>query len=403
MRTSRMVRAALLAALAVGSVSTTARAQSLTSIRGLGYPLVPTDARSEALGGLGIGLQGFGVPLINPAAPAGVFRRGAVVSVSTQDRDVALGELSDQVGTTRFPLLRVIYPIGDVVLTAGYGGYLDQSWGLVREGEDQVGSATVGYRDIVQSTGGIGQFLLGAAMPLGERLAVGASLGTHTGRQRVTYVRRFDSTAVGQFDPFSEARSWRYSGLVAQAGARWDPIDPVRLGVSVTWAGTLTADSSEGRAVRREIDLPLQVAGGVSAYLAPGLLAAVSGRWSDWSVAESAVDLPYAVDVAPPVDTWEVGGGLEWDDPDSRATRHFPIRLGAQYRQLPFPFGTEQPTEWLAGGGVGMRVGSDPSNPVALVDLTVQRGERSAAGGAVTEDLTETMWRVALSISLFGN
>lgn len=391
------------AMIGLGLGASSANGQSLTSIRGLGHPLLPADARSEILGGLGIGLQGFSAGLADPTAPAGLYRRGAVVAVSAVDRDVTLGDDSDQIGTTRFPLIRVLYPVGDLVLTAGYGGYLDQSWGLVREGEEVLGSGTVGYRDLVRSTGGVGQIQVGAAMPLGDRFAIGATLGAHTGSQRITYVRSFDTTSVATLDPFSEALAWRYSGPVAQIGARWDPIDPVRVAVNVTWAGALSADSTEGRAGSREVDLPLQVGAGASAYLAPSLLAAVSGRWSGWGGSGAAVELPFAGTTGTAQDTWELGGGLEWDNPESRAARHFPIRVGAQYRQLPFSFGDEQPTEWLAGAGLGMRVGSDAANPIARVDLTVQRGERTAAGGPTLGDLTESLWQASLSVSLFGN
>jgi hypothetical protein len=146
------------------------------------------------------------------------------------------------------------------------------------------------------------------------------------------------------------------------------------------------------------------VAGGASGFLVPGLLAAVSGRWSGWSGTDAgAIGLPGMEPGASSRDTWEVGGGLEWTAVRPAAPRHFPVRVGVQYRQLPFPFADEAPSELFWGAGAGLRVGADPANPLALVDLGVQRGVRTASGGSAMDDLTERMWRIALSISLFGN
>ncbi|NIP78897.1 MAG: hypothetical protein GWM90_06730 [Gemmatimonadetes bacterium] len=141
----------------------------------------------------------------------------------------------------------------------------------------------------------------------------------------------------------------------------------------------------------------------MSAYLAPSLLAAVSARWSDWSGTDPRLGEDLTGTSGASRDTWEIGGGLELDNPARRATRSFPIRVGFQYRQLPFTFVTEAPTEWLVGGGLGMRLGPDLMNPLARLDLTVQRGERTAAGDALTGDLSESMWRFVLTVALFGN
>jgi hypothetical protein len=393
--------AAVVAVLAV--LAAPAVAQSVTSVQGLGYPLVPTDARADAMGGLGIGLQGFSPTLLNPASAAGVQGRGAVVSVAAVEQAASLGDASDNYGATRFPLIQVLYPMRGVVFTAGYGGYLDQSWAVVREATEMTGGQTFTYRDFVRSTGGIGELQVGLAVPIGDRLALGAALGTHTGSQRVLHQRTFDSTSLGTLQPFSVTRAARYSGPLARIGARWDPIDVLRLAASVKWAASLQADSTEGRVQDREVDLPLEVAGGVSAYLSPNLLASVSGRWTDWSTTgEVGGAVAPGIQTSEGRETWEVGGGLEYDNPARRAARSFPVRLGFQYRQLPFTFVEEAPTEWWAGGGIGMRVGPDTETPVIRVDLTVQRGERSTPAGTLGE-LTESAWRVALSLSIFGN
>jgi hypothetical protein len=404
MRAQRAFAASALALVITVGFGVEASAQSLTSTRGPGYPVLPTDARTAIMGGIGVGLHGLVSPLSNPAAHARAVRRGAVVSLEAVERNVRLGEDEDEIGTTRFPLIAVVFPVRHAVLTAGYAGYLDQSWGLLREGEQPLGETTVGFTDLMRSEGGVGQFQVGAAVPVGAHFGVGAAVGLHMGSQRVEYIRRFDTLVEGALDPYSEAMSWRYSGPMAQVGVQWDPADIVRVGATVTWAGTLVGEPTEGRAVRRELELPLQVAGGASGVLVPGLLAAFSARWSGWGGTDhEAIGLPGASGGAESRDTWELGGGLEWAPVRAGARRTYPLRAGFQYRQLPFPFAAEPPTEWFAGGGIGLRVGADPRNPLAALDLAVQRGTRTAAGDAVTGDLTERMWRFGLSLSLYGN
>lgn len=402
----RRLAVAALVGGGLGITATGAPAQSLTSVRGLGYPILPVDARTEVLGGLGVGLQGLSSSLVNPAAPARVRRRGVVATVETSNRDIRLGDATGNTETTRFPLLRLFIPVRSAVVTAAYGAFLDQSWALTRPGTADVGSGPIPYNDFIESTGGIGQARLGVALPLGEDVSVGAAVGLYTGNQRVRFVRRFDTAAVAGFQPFDETSGWRYSGPMAAIGAEAELGNVSRVGVSLTWSGVVEADSIDGRAGARELQLPLQAAAGASAYLAPRLLAAVSARWSGWSSLEDPGGVAALLGGAggPARDTWELGGGLELDDPESRDARTFPIRLGFQYRQLPFTFGGNAPDELFVGGGIGMRMGTDPENPLAMVDISVQRGTRTAAGGgAQPEDLEESVWRVALSLSLFGS
>lgn len=395
---ARTVLTLALMAGAAGSLT----GQSLTAVRGLGYPILPADARSEALGGLGIGLMGLAVPFTNPASPAGVDRRGVVVAAAATNRRSVLGDVTGRTGATRFPLIRILFPVGRVVLSGGYGTFLDQSWSVIRDGSESVGGGSISYRDVVQSVGGIGQAYLGAAAPVGDRFALGLAVGRYTGSQDVSISRVFDTTSVGLLEPYSEARTFRYGGPSVQVGFRWDPLDVLRVGGSVKWSGTLRADSLAGPVPSRDFDLPIQVAGGASAYLAPGLLAAFSGRWSGWSVTDPTGNLADPDADITSRDTWELGGGLELDNPERRALRTFPLRLGFQYRQLPFTFVSDNPREWLAGLGLGMRMGTNVDTPLARVDLTIQRGARTATGSATIPDLNEVVWRFALSISLFG-
>ncbi|MFW5947272.1 MAG: hypothetical protein ACOCUW_02160 [Gemmatimonadota bacterium] len=394
------VRSAFVAALLLVAVG--ARGQSVTSVQGLGYPMVGADARAEALGGLGIGLMGTSASLTNPASVAGTVRRGVVVSGVATERTSTLGDASAGTGTTRFPLIRLLFPMGRVVLTAGYGAFLDQSWSVARDGALTVVDQEVAYQDVVESTGGVGQAQIGAAIPVGRYLALGVAVGTYTGGQDVSLRRTFDPADIGTLEPYTEDRAVRYSGLLTRVGFRLDAGSMLRVGGSATWSGRLTADSVEGPVPGTAYDLPLQLAAGASAYLSPGLLATVSGRWSGWSGTDPSGGLGLADGDVDSRDTWELGAGLEIDDPASRAARSFPIRAGFQYRELPFSFGDESPSEWAAGLGVGLRIGPDITTPLARIDLTVQRGARTAPGSQVVPALDETFWRFVVGISIFG-
>ena len=396
---------ALWIATALFAVAGGAAAQSVTSISGLGYPIAQSDARAESLDGIGVAVKGLAVPFTNPASVARATRRGVVVSAVATEWDSSLGDLSGSSGATRFPLIRVIFPMRGVVLTGGYGAFLDQAWSVEREGTHTLSTGPVTFRDQFTSVGGVGQARLGAAIPLGDRWAVGVSIGMYTGRQDLGLTRRYDndSASIGTLQAYSETRAVQYSGTVAQVGVQWDPAEVVRVGGSVTWSGTLTADSTVGQVTTREYDLPLQVAAGASAYLAPSLLASVSGRWSGWGGTDPSGGLMETRGTVSSRDTWELGAGLELDDPERRTLYSFPLRAGFQYRQLPFTFvGDNAPTEWLASVGAGLRMGADFNTPVARIDLTVQRGARTASGSGSTPDLEETLWRFVLGVSIFG-
>src|SRR5690606_37403261 len=132
MRITRLACAALLLA----ATSATASAQSLFATRGLGVPVLPVDARGAALGATGIGLLGFHTSMVNPAELAGISRRGVSAALQPVSTSVDVDGAEDGTSGTRFPLLNVLYPVsGRLVLSLGYGGYLDQTWGIVSESE----------------------------------------------------------------------------------------------------------------------------------------------------------------------------------------------------------------------------------------------------------------------------
>jgi hypothetical protein len=272
------MRRTLILAVALGVfVVPPAAAQSLFATRGLGVPIAPVDARARALGGVGVGLIGLNTSLVNPAEVAGLGRRG--VSAAFQPfsgRTQFEGAESDLDGT-RFPLIRILYPVqeGRLVMSAGYGGFLEQSWGVVSTGTALIGNEQLEVRDLVRSTGGIAQGTIGAAYGITPRIAVGLAGGLYTGNLDRTVNRTFLDPEQS-LQPFVSQSRWEYSGPFVSLGARWDADPALRLAASITTGGDLRARALTDAANDATFRLPTRVSAGASGWLAPTLLLALS-------------------------------------------------------------------------------------------------------------------------------
>jgi hypothetical protein len=373
-------------------------AQSLFSTRGLGVPTPAVDARAAALGGIGVGLIGFHTSLVNPAEFAGITRRGVSAALQPVSSTTQVDGEEDSTSGTRFPLLAILYPIGQrTVLNVGYGSYLEQSWAVTREDALVIDGRPVAVTDLIQSTGGIAQLRVGAAYSVTPRLAVGAAAGLLTGNVERVALRRFSIdtlTDAGGLRDFEERMRWNYLAPMASVGIRWDIAGRFRVGATAMAAGRVEADVREGEGEERTYDAPLEFAAGGSARLSPLFLVNAGGAWSR---------MPGTSGETVTRETVRFGGGLEYQGVRS-GLRTYPVRLGARWAQLPYHLADETaPTEWAAGVGVGFRLG-DPANPAAVADISVERGERDGlAGGAVQGGLNERHWRFTFSLSVFGN
>lgn len=387
---SSLLATGLLVGLTVAAGASPVAAQSLFGSRGLGLPTAPIDARAAALGGLGLALPGANPAMINPAEASGVPRRGGIASYQPSTTDLTVPEGSDAVDATRFPLVQAFLPVGErIVLLGGFGSFLDQNWAVERTVQTPLGENTVQANDRITSRGGIAQARVGASYALTPQLALGVSGGMLTGSRTHT-VRRTFSDSLLVLSPYQDRTDVAYTAPLAAAGFRWDPMDIVRVGGSVTWIGSLDVDRDDD-GPDTSVSMPLQLAGGASVYLDPDLLATVSGRWNGWSGASD--DLARGAE-----DSWEVGGGLEYLG--IRTTRRsFPVRLGGRYAKLPFPFEGATPSEWAVSAGLGARLTGTEEEPAAVLNASAERGAR---GDLEQDGLEESFWRFTVSLSLFS-
>jgi hypothetical protein len=368
-------------------------AQSLFATRGLGVPVTPVDARGAALGGIGVGLLGFHTSLVNPAELAGLSRRGVSAALQPVSTSIDVDGAEDGTSGTRFPMVSILYPMSPrLVLSLGYGGYLDQTWGVLSQSEQVINEETVTVNDLLRSTGGIAQMRLSGAYSLSPTFAIGVAAGLLAGNVDRLAVRTFDDEG-NDIRFFEERRRWRYSAPIAAAGFRWDAASRIRLAASVMAGTDLEARSDDEGAEDRDYGAPLEVNAGASVRLAPLLMVTAGGALSR---------VPETTGTTVSSETMRLGGGFEYQGLRS-GLRTYPIRLGARWSQLPYHMeGESQATEFGLSGGLGFRLG-DPMDPAAVADFSVERATRSGLeGAAVSDGVTEELWRFTFSLSLFA-
>lgn len=374
-------------------------AQSLFSASGLGFAAEALDARSIALGGVGIGLRGAAVLSTDPSAAARLVMPMAVMTAQPSWVDFGRDD-SDEAGSfrgTRFPTMGVAYPAWDYgIVTLTFESAFDQRYEAARPVFLQLEEGPVEAMDEFVSNGGISVARFGFARAVGDRLSLGVSLGRYTGSvirnlQRGIPEDSVTSVEVTDFDSFETGGFWGYSGTTVTGAANLALGTVAQVGGAVTWSGSLTAEASDDtEGDDRSFDLPVQYRVGASALLAPGLAVNAGFSNADWSVIDD--DLLGESSVGT-VQTY--GFGVEL----TRATlfgRNAPLRIGYRHRDLPFKFQGGSPTETAWAAGVGLALNEVGELVRAGLDLSLERGERT---GAV---ITESFWRASLTLRVAG-
>jgi hypothetical protein len=387
----------LLSALALLALAAPAslEAQSLLNAAGLGVPADPLDARTRALGGVGVGLQGAALLSTDPAAAAGFVLPS--VMITAQPSWVDLGA-DDGVGApetfrgTRFPNLGVAYPApGLGVVTLSFESVFDQRYEAEREVTLDLGGGDVAVTDHFTSTGGVSQLRIGLARVVAQRIAVGLTAGRYTGSVVRRLVREFpdDDEPV---EPYQVGGLWTYSGTSVTGGASVAIGSFAQLGGSLTWSSGLDADPSDDTdGAAGAFDLPLQLRVGATAVLAPGLAVTAGFSSADWSDIDD--DLTEGTSVG---SARSFGVGVEL----ARASvfgRSAPLRFGYRTRDLPFVLDDGgAPTEAVWAGGLGLNLSQAGAFVRAAVDLAVERGTREDAL------FSESFWRGTVSVRVSG-
>jgi hypothetical protein len=389
----------LVAAAALVLAPAGVEAQSVYAARGLGFPLEAQDARSQGLGGVAVGLPGAEISWANPAAAVGLLAPGLVFSYQFDNFD-AQGPGTTASGTAaRFPMMLGAFPAGDrIVLTAGYGSFLDQNWRVEQPDTLLVFGDTVPVLDIAHSVGGVARLRLGGAYQIAEGVGVGLGLDVYSGSVERLEGRLFP----GEFTPGCCRAGWNYRGLGVTGGVHWSPTGDTGLGVSISHGGTLEATPRAGLGtdvggvvpIARSIsyNLPLTARVGGSGRLGQDLLVAVSGNYAGWSALDDDLGAQGGAQ-----DAWTVQGGLEWDGLTIRE-RPVPIRFGARNSALPFRWNPDAAAGWPTERALTMGAGVVLAGGATRSDFGLEFGNRGGEGAGIEE----SYWRFAFSVRVLG-
>lgn len=377
--------------LAAGaSLPCAARAQTPLSSQGLGYTLFPLDARARGLGGIGLGLPGGNLSLVNPAEDATLLAPAFGVTVQPDFYNGEAGGFASSGRTQRFPVLHAVFPFARrFSASVGYGAFLDRRFQTEVSDTQDIGGTPNAVTDRFSSTGGVSRLRLAAAARAGKGLSVGIGADLYTGVARDSSIR-----VLTGLTPSLRETVWAYRGVGVTTGARWEPSDALRLSAAVTTPAKLRTEAEgDSLVAAREFNLPLTADVGASGRIAQSTVVALAARWSGWSSADTQLrEQGGARDVR------AASAGIEYEGV-AFAGKTLPLRLGARYTELPFRWQSNGassafPNERALSAGLGARLASG----AAGFDFGVERGTRGGTDAAIDE----SFWRLSFSLSLLG-
>jgi hypothetical protein len=360
----------LLAGLLALVASTRADAQGNLSTQGFGYPAGGLSVRAAGTAGA----LGEFDPLsaVNPATIAEWNSPVLFFQYEPEFRTVTNSGAIARTTTARFPLTGAAVPIGErLALGVTATSFLDRSATTLSERPETIGTSNVIARELFSALGGIDDIRLGAGYIVGKGLRVG--LGGHvlTGENRISSILTFGDSSV--FLPRHELTDLSYTGFAASGGFVWRPIKTIGIAASGRKGGNITMRSGDSLLATAKV--PNRFAGGLEFSGIPGLTLIGRASRELWSSMQ-----PLGSERLTSYDAWDISGGAEGAGP-RLGSRVLQLRLGGRYRGLPFGAQGEQVKELSFGGGLGASFGLDRAGlDISLLRAIRFTGTYSARG-----------------------
>jgi hypothetical protein len=376
-----------------GAVVAEAGPSSFFSTRGLGLRRFYPNARTLALGGMGIALDDWqALSALNPALQSRITLTRLSVSFLHETSGVSLDVQNGRVTDSNVAGAQFFIPLGrGLGISAGIRPYTAVEYSFTNEGE----VAGANFVEKLSGDGGVNSAFLTFSVGVGRFLQLGLRGNAYFGRiKRVWEVNYASAEFRSTKDQIvSFARGYGFT-----LGAVVSPIRSWRIGAVVTPGFDLTAeidlDSRSGIELptqKSTYNVPIEYGAGTTFNLSNRFLVGVDvlgQRWSEFGRDSGKL--------AGWEDALRIGGGIELTGRLEREAGFFSrlsYRLGAYQWRLGVqaPDGQEV-IEKFATFGLGIPFNGNWGR----IDVAVQVGRR---GKRPDNPVEETVWRVAVGIS----
>lgn len=363
---------------------------SIFGIRGPGFPGRPYSARAIATGG------SFGLfdaeSQLSPASLSAAPAASGTFTILGDFRSVTTPAGSSKTQDFRFPNFLIAVPVDRGRWTLGFGAstYVNRDFTVATLDTTVLRGEPIEISDTVRSRGGLSDLRIAAAYRHGRRTTFAGAFHLMTGTDRLVAKRVFSDSNYVMVVQGTELST---TAIGVSVGVNHAFSSRVTAGVFVRkdFGATVNVDSAQfggSTGVGGRYELPLTVAGGVTAQVRSNLAVALAAQYRTWSATDSFL---VAFDAPGSDNTFEVSAGAELTS-GGRRQSWLPIRFGARYGTLPFKVDdVTQPYEFAVSLGTGGRFARERGG----IDFGLERVWRRGGEGR-----SETGWLLYTGINI---
>ena len=378
-----MRRILLVVVLACGASGAASAQSSIFGIRGLGIPQAPLSARSFGMAGSAGYLDGMSGT--NPAAITSIVGLTAGIDFYQNWRSSTTPGGTGSASDAGLPYVNVVNRVKETpyYFSGSFGSYTDRAFGTVTSDTTSLNGVPVGFRDSLESRGGVSDFRLAFGYRKSAKAAFGLGFHFITGSNRISLNRSFSDSV---FEPVVQRSELAYNAIGFSLGAVLHPTEPLLLTAVVRRDGNLNVDRDSIQALT--YTMPWTFGGGVQYRIGTRGTVSAQGTYTTWGDANEEIQAAGGIGAD---NTIQAALGAELATSRTSPGK-LPLRLGIRTATLPFPLAEgEQASEFAAALGTGVRFAKGR----AAADLGLERYWRSSGGG-----FSEDGWTVVLGLVL---